>query len=163
MKERVSGSKARVARKSADWGPYDYALPIVQDRLARGDFPPPEALAAILEFNQEHPLPKWLVQHVIGRLRGQIKLKRGQKAQSQWRRDFTALASWDYRRHLAWLSRRENSQGLKGWSALQGKSWWQGPPHERALAIVHELYRRDAGEFRSIGLARFRNLISSGR
>jgi hypothetical protein len=161
--QRPKKASAKIPRKRVDWTPYDYSLPVAQDRIRRGDFPPSEVLAEILERNRDSPMPDWLFQHVCARLRGEVKVKRGQKPQTQWRRDFVVLANWDYRRHLAWLQRRNASIGLRGWQALQGKPWWQGPPHERALAIVHELYRRDMAEFRSVGLTRFRNLISSGR
>lgn len=160
---RQEKSGARIPSKRVPWTPYDYVLPTVHERIECGDAPPAGVLAEILEFNRDLPMPDWLFQHVCARLRGEVKVKRGQKPQTQWRRDFVALANWDYRRHLAWLQRRKHSIGLKGWRALQGKPWWQGSPHERALAIVHELYRRDVAEFKSIGLARFRNLISSGR
>ena len=161
--QRGGKLKARIPRKRLVWSPYDYSLPTVHGRIRRGNFPPPSVLADILECNRALPMPDWLFQHVCAQLRGDVKGKRGQKPQTQWRRDLVALANWDYRRHLAWLKRRKKSIGLKGWRVLQGKEWWQGSPHERALAIVHERCRRDFEEFKSIGRARFRNLISSGR
>ena len=160
MKVNRLASKARSPRKQLDWTPYDYALPIVARRLLVGDFPPPDILAEIVEHNNEE-LPPWLVQHVCAQLRGEVKRKRGRRPQTAWQRDLLELADWDYRRHLAWLQRRKKSQGLRGWSALRGKRWWQGSPHQRALAMVHELYRRKCREFGSMDVHRFRNLISS--
>ena len=127
-----------------------------------GDIPSPLELARALEENLEKPLPAWFLKLVCAELRGELKRKPGRKAQSQWREIFIDLAEWDYRRHLHWLKARRKSQGLRGWTCVRGKKWWTGPPHERALAIVYELYSRTkSAGINTIGFRRFRNLISS--
>jgi hypothetical protein len=136
------------------------SLAAVYRYLWDGQIPSRAELADILEAYADKPLPPRLADLIAKQRRGELKRKRGRRRQSEWRRIFLSLACWDYRRHLAWLQRRERTCGLKGWTAVRDKPWWQGPPHERALAIVLELYRRYP-EFRMIGHRRFRNLISS--
>ena len=150
----------KIPRKQTDWKHYDRSLAVAAHRIANSDIPSSDELAGIIEANIEKPLPKWLLKTVCAQLRGEIKRKRGRKRQSEWREIFVAIAAWDYRRHIAWLKRRKKSQGLIGWSCIKDAAWWKGPPHERALAIVYELYREMA-DAEMIGLRRFRNLISS--
>jgi hypothetical protein len=150
----------KIPRKAFDWKNRDRSLAVAALRIRDGDVPSAAELAGILEANGGKELPGWFVKIVCAELRGQIKRKRGRKRQSEWRATFVELAGWDYRRHVHWLQRRKKKHGLRGWSCIRGASWWQGPVHERALAIVYQRYR-SLGGFTPISLRRFRNLISS--
>lgn len=148
-------------RKHLEWFNLSRSLATAHNRIKSDDIPTPAELAGILEANAGKPLPPWFVAVLTGTLRGEIKRKRGRKQKSDWDRIFIELAKWDYGRHLAWLKRRKKSQGLKGWSCIRDQHWWQGPPHERALAILYEDYCRRHHDFRFMSIRRFRNLISS--
>jgi hypothetical protein len=104
--------------------------------IAEGKIPTATELAAVLEANSEKPLPPWFTAIVLKSLRGELKKKAGRPKESILSEFRFAVAEWKYSAYLAWLRKRERSTGLEGWSAVRGKDWWTGPPHERAARIV---------------------------
>jgi hypothetical protein len=108
----------------------------LQRSIAEGKVPNPEELAAVLEANSERPLPPWFVALIIKGLRGELKKRPGRPKGGALSEIRLALAKQEYRRYLVWRQKRQNSSGLQGWSAVRGKDWWDGPPHERAARIV---------------------------
>jgi hypothetical protein len=104
--------------------------------IADGKIPTAAELAAVLEANSDRPLPAWFIAILVKSLRGELKKRRGRpKTSVVFEISFT-IAERKYRRYHAWLQKREASSGLEGWSAVRGKDWWAGPPHERASRIV---------------------------
>lgn len=93
-----------------DWGPYDTYLPLAHARVRRGDFPPPEVMAELIENNRNTVLPAWLIDMVCAQLRGELKRKRGVKPRTEWRQVMVDIADLDYRQHLAWLQRRSDKR-----------------------------------------------------
>jgi hypothetical protein len=108
----------------------------LQSSIAEGKVPNAEELAAVLEANSAGPLPPWFVALVTKGLRGELKKRPGRPAATALADMRLALAAQKYRRYLAWLRKRESLSGLQGWSAVRGKHWWAGAPHERAARIV---------------------------
>ena len=106
--------------------------------IAEGRVPTGAELADIFEANAERPLPLWFVSTVAKSLRGELKKKRGRPEESMLSEIRFAIAKAKYPLYLAWLQKRQRSSGLEGWSAVRGKDWWTGPPHERAARIVTE-------------------------
>jgi hypothetical protein len=112
-----------------------------QRMLDNGDIPTAGQLADVLEANAEKPLPAWFIAVLVKSLRGELKRKAGRPKESfllWWR--FLA-AEQEYHRRLAWLRKRQQTTGLKGWSLLRGKDWWSGPPYERAARMTMEKWR----------------------
>lgn len=104
--------------------------------IAEGRIPTAAELAAVLEANSGAPLPQWFLAMIVSVLRGELKKKRGRPKESSLSGIRFEIAKAQYPLYLAWLIRREGSSGLEGWSAVRGKDWWIGPPHERAARIV---------------------------
>jgi hypothetical protein len=101
-----------------------------------GKIPTAPELADILEANSERRLPAWFIAILVKSLRGKLKRPRGRPKESFLSVTRFEIAKWKYPLYLAWLQKREGSSGLDGWSAVRGKDWWAGPPHERAARIV---------------------------
>jgi hypothetical protein len=104
--------------------------------IAEGRIPNREELAAVLEANSDRPLPPWFVATLIKSLRGELKSRPGRPKDHPLLRMRLDLAKLKYERYLAWLQKRQSSCGLQSWSAMRGKDWWKGPPHQRAARIV---------------------------
>jgi hypothetical protein len=104
--------------------------------IAEGKIPTAAELAAVLEANSERPLPAWFIAILAKSLRGELRRRRGRPNESFLSKTRFEIAKWNYPRYQAWLQKREASSGLEGWSAVRGKDWWTGPPHERAARIV---------------------------
>jgi hypothetical protein len=104
--------------------------------IGEGKIPTAGELASVLEAHSEKPLPPWFVAMVVKSLRGELKRRPGRHKQSFLVEASFAAAEGKYQRCLVWLQKRERSCGLQGWSAVRGKAWWAGPPHERAARIV---------------------------
>ena len=104
--------------------------------VAEDNIPNGEELAAVLDANSEAQLPDWFVGLIVKSLRGELKKRRGRPKASALAEIRLALAKKKYRSYLTWLQKRQTSSGLKGWSAVRGKEWWAGPPHERAARLV---------------------------
>jgi hypothetical protein len=94
-------------------------------------------LATVLEANSGEPLPQWSLATVVSGLRGELKKKRGRPKESSLSGIRFEIAKAQYPLYLAWLIKREGSSGLKGWSAIRGKDWWTGPPHEQRRPNCH--------------------------
>jgi len=123
--------------------------------IGEGELPSKEQLADILEANAGKPLPGWIIELAAKGLRGELKRRAGRPKQNALSKMlFSALES-KYSRVLRWLQKREQTCGLDGWSILQKKDWWQGPPHERAARIV------TARWLRHISWRTFLNRLSS--
>jgi hypothetical protein len=112
------------------------SLPNLERSIADGKVPSAAELAAVLEANSEKPLPAWFIAMLVEGLRGKLKRPRGRPKDSYLSDTHFEIAKWKYQLYLAWLQKREASSGLEGWSAVRGKDWWAGPPHERAARIV---------------------------
>jgi len=110
--------------------------------IAEGGIPTAPELAAILEANAEIPLPPWFIAMVVKSLRGELTKNAGRPKESTLSEISFAIAKWKYPLYLAWLQKRQRSSGLEGWSAVRGKDWWAGPPHERAARIVTQKWLR---------------------
>jgi hypothetical protein len=110
--------------------------------IGEGKIPTAAQLAAVLEANSEKPLPPWFVATVVKSLRGELKKRPGRPKGSSLLEIRFALAKARYPRYLAWLQKRQRASGLVGWSAVRGKDWWAGPPHERAARIVRHRWLR---------------------
>jgi hypothetical protein len=106
--------------------------------IAEGKMPTAAELAAVLEANSEKPLPSWFITTVAKKLRGELKKRPGRPKESALSEIRFAIAKARYPLYLGWLQKRQRSSGLQGWSAVRGKDWWAGPPHERAARIVTE-------------------------
>jgi hypothetical protein len=111
-------------------------LPNLERSIREGKIPTGEELAAVLEANCEHPLPAWFLAILVKSLRGELPKRRGRPRESLLSELRFKIAEFRYPRYRAWLQKRERVSGLKGWSAVRGKDWWAGPPHERAARIV---------------------------
>jgi hypothetical protein len=129
--------------KSPDVDPpslYDLYAPTsllnLERSISEGKIPTGSELAAVLEANSETPLPPWFTAIVIKSLRGELKRRKGRPKASFLSEICFTIAKGKYPLYLAWLQKRERSYGLEGWSAVRGKDWWAGPPHERAARIV---------------------------
>lgn len=123
--------------------------------IAEGKIPNREELAAVLEANSDRRLPAWFIATIIKSLRGELKKRGGRHEHHPVLRMRLDLAKQKYQRYLAWLQEREASSGLEGWSAVRGKDWWDGSPHERAARIV------TAGWLKHMGWRSFLNRVSS--
>jgi hypothetical protein len=126
-------------------------------RLKSGHVPTRAELAAVLAANAAERLPVWFVDCLCRSLCGGLRRKPGPKPRWPLQDINEILAAERYRRLLVWLKKRKRSQGLEGWSCIRGKDWWQGPPHQRALLMVHARMKR----FRHISPQRLANIISS--
>jgi hypothetical protein len=100
--------------------------------IAEGKIPTAAELAAILEANSEKPLPAWFMATIVKSLRGELKKRPGRPKASPLSKIRFAIAEARYPLYLSWLQKRQKD----GWSAVRGKDWWSGPPHERAARIV---------------------------
>jgi hypothetical protein len=121
-------------------GPYDLYGPTtllnLERSLAAGNIPAAPELANVLEANSGKPLPAWFIAVLVKSLRGEFNRPRGRPKDSYLSDTRFEIAKWKYQLYLVWLQKRERSSGLDGWSAVRGKDWWAGPPHERAARIV---------------------------
>ncbi len=135
-------------------GPY-WSFDVLIARMRRGRHVPPEQLADFLEHNRGKPIPAEVYDHVIHGLRGLIRGPRGRKREvmSETR---TVLAPLIYKRYVSWLEKRQKRSGLKGWSCIQDKDWWQGLPAERAARIT----MRKLG-WRNVTVRHIQNIASS--
>jgi hypothetical protein len=104
--------------------------------IAEGKVPTAAELAAVLEANSEKSLPPWFIATIVKSLRGELRRRPGRPKASFLSEFRLEIAKRKYALYLAWLQKRERSSGLEGWSAVRGKDWWTGPPHERAARIV---------------------------
>jgi hypothetical protein len=104
--------------------------------IAEGKIPTAAELAAVLEANSKHPLPAWFSAVLVKSLRGELPRRPGRPKASPFADIRFAMAEARYPLYLAWLQKRQSTSGLDGWSAVRGKDWWAGSPHERAARIV---------------------------
>ncbi|MGY4406860.1 hypothetical protein [Bradyrhizobium sp. USDA 3315] len=109
--------------------------------LDAGEIPTSEQLADILSANAHRPLPAWFLDLVAKALRGELKRRAGRPKERLIQQIRFAAATADYGPHLGWLTKRDRTSGLRGWSLLRHQDWWSGPPHERAAKIVIKKWR----------------------
>ena len=128
----------------------------LERRLAEGQIPSAEELAAVLEANSAAPLPAWFSALIVKSLRGELKKKRGRPKDAELLSFvYFQIATAKYQHYLPRLQKRERSVGLKGWPAIRDKEWWSGPPHERAARMA------TARWLRHIDWKSFLNRVSS--
>jgi len=138
-------------RQKAD---FQLILFMVEQRLNEGGFVDANEVAGLIEMQGDAPLPAWLRTLACGHLRGKVKRPRGRPVvKNEWQERFLPLARRDYDILLSCLRRRAKRR-----KNPKTKSKLDGPPHERALELVHTHYKK-IGEFKSINLRRFRDLI----
>ena len=131
------------------------SLTNLERSIGAGSIPTAAELAAILEANADQPLPAWFLAVIAKSLRRDLKQKRGRPKDSILTDMRWAIAIGKYHRTRAWLQKRPASTGWNGWSAVRGKDWWTGPPHERAARIL------TARWLKHITWETFRNRVSS--
>jgi hypothetical protein len=132
---------------------------MAEQKLSRFGFIPYEELPGLLLAAIDRVPPRWLLEHVAAHLRGEVKPgRRRLPDDNEWRNRFVPLARRDYDRLLPYLQRRAKRRALL---ARRKSSRLDGPPHEVALSLVLQHYRKTVGEFRNIDERRFRNLLSS--
>lgn len=102
------------------------------------------------------------VEYLRRRLDGDITKPRGRRPGGISSEIRNELIRYHYRRHLDWLTIREKSQGLKGWSQIRDAEWWQGPPSERAARITKELWRQSIGWERVRQIAMTPGILEAG-
>ena len=107
-------------------------------------WPPTDELILALERNSIEPIPALVVEHLRQRLDRTAKKPRGRKkisdANSLLRNHLVPIY---YSRYLAWLQKRNRTQGLTGWSCIKTAPWWQGAPNERAARMVQKALKRN--------------------
>jgi hypothetical protein len=129
---------------------------MAEDRVRRGEYIEPSEVADLLPLLGDAPLPGWLRDLTSAHLRGEAKRPRGRPPQEDAMQPiFLALARRDYHRMRRLLERRARRR-----KRPRSTSRLDGPPHERALELIHEHYRK-FGHFKLIGRDRLRDLISS--
>ena len=127
---------------------------VVEQRSKEGEFIRPDELAGLIMTAADRPLPEWLRELTAAHLRGEAKRPRGRpKRKNEWQERFVPLAKLDYDRLLLLLQRRAKRR-----KKTRKPSRLDWPPHEIALELVHQHYK-NIGEFRTIDLKRFRDLI----
>lgn len=102
-----------------------------------------EDLITALEANSKEPIPESVVEHLRQRLDGTAKKPRGRKKATDnisFLRNH--LIPIYYERNLAWLQKRERTQGLVGWSCIMSAPWWQGVPNERAARMTQAALKK---------------------
>ena len=98
------------------------------------------------------PIPPNLLDYIRRRLDGTVRKRQGRgraatRRQEQGRN--LAICVFFYR-YEAWLTARARRHGLKGWAALAGADWWQGPPSERAARMVQRRIQQHNLSWRTI-------------
>ena len=146
-----------MASTDAQQTDHDLILFVVERRWKDGEFIGPDEIAAVIEMIGDGPMPKWLRELTCAQLRGAVRDPGRPTAKNEWQELFLPLARLDYQRMLRQLKKRAKRR-----RSPQKPSKLDGPPHEKALELVHEHYKK-IGEFKHIGLRRFRDLISSGK
>jgi hypothetical protein len=147
---------AVVGRSPKEETDFALILFVVEQRLKDGEFIDADEVASCIEMVGDAPLPTWLRKLACGHLTGGLKRPRGRPSvKNEWQERLLPLAQRDYHRMLRLLQQRAKRR-----VAPKKASRLDGPPHERALELVHRHYK-NFGEFRSIDLRRFRALISS--
>ena len=91
-----------------------------------------------LEANAREPIPQELREYLLRRLDREVPKPRGRKPGGSVEQIRRNLIRHQYRRYLDWLTAREKSVGLRGWSLIRDAEWWQGPPSERAARMTKE-------------------------
>ncbi|MFK4401901.1 hypothetical protein [Bradyrhizobium elkanii] len=110
-------------------------------RLDAGEIPTSQQLADILSANADRPLPVWFSDLVAKCLRGNLKRRAGRPKERLIQQIRFVAAMADYQAYLRWLTERNRTSGLQGWSILRDQDWWSGSPHERAAKIVTRKWR----------------------
>ena len=140
-------------RQKAD---FQLILFMVEQRLKEGGFVDADEVAGLIEMQGDEPVPAWLRKLACAHLRGEAKRPRGRPAtKNEWQERLLPLARRDYDLLLPYLQRRAKRR-----KNPKERSELDGPPHEKALELIHCHYKK-FGEFKSIDLRRFRDLISS--
>lgn len=111
----------------------------LDDKLAGGaDWLDANEMLRALEAELTEPLPANFRQHLLGRLEGTARKKRGPKSKQVIKREMVIWARY-YGIHRR-LKRRRQTVGLVGWPGIREADWWKGPPAERAARMVrHKL------------------------
>lgn len=110
----------------------------LDDKLAAGaDWLDAEEIVRALESEMAEPLPERFRQHLLSRLDGSARKKRGPKSTTGVIK--REMVIWvRYYGLLERLQRRKRTVGLEGWPRIRHADWWKGPPAERAARMVRE-------------------------
>lgn len=133
-------------------------LELMELRIASGEVPNKREITRLLPKYAGRKLPAIIVKFLVQDAAGQVQRQRGRKQRSEWDEIGFEILRHQRDRYAAWL--RKRPKRLKGWSAIRGASWWQGPVSERALRMAQEYMRRTTGDFRMIDLRQLRNRLS---
>lgn len=144
-----------VERGSKEETDFELILFVVARRWKAGEFIDPDEIATLIEGVGDRALPKWLRELACAQLRGKVRSRGRPAVKNEWQEVFLPLARLDYQRMLRLLKNRAKRR-----RSSHRASKLDGPPHERALEIVHRHHQK-LGEFKHIGLRRFRDLIAS--
>lgn len=134
--------------------PY-WSFDVLIARMKMGGHVSPEQLADFLEHNRGKPIPSEVYDHMLRALRGSIGHPRGRKRELQTYYRI-GVAPLMYRRYVSWLEKRQKRSGLKGWSCIQNKPWWQGSPAERAARMTMQQLG-----WRNVTVRHIQNIASS--
>lgn len=130
--------------------PYAFVLAQLDDDGPSGI--DPKAVAEELRRSGPAAMPAAVADWLADWLEGKVPAKRGRpRIPVQIASVVRLVRKGKYDRIRTWLQKRQERYGhLKGWAALNGKGWWQGPPAERAARIVAEAYGPGYHSWRSI-------------
>ena len=122
---------------------------------------PADVLTSALQDRRHAILPNWLIDALINEL-NPAKRGRGRPRirDAELNEGYVNSLVYDYNELRLWLQQREDSVGLRGWSSIRQKDWWQGPPSERAARILAARLTRDG---RPMDYRRFQTIISEYR
>jgi hypothetical protein len=137
-----------------DYARMERALKCHSDTCYSGE----DLAKALRDCGGKRPMPPVVLEYFCAFLEGKVKKKRGRKKgtgllQSAIR---NVLAPFLHAKYLAWLLKREKTQGLKGWPKIREADWWQDgdSPHVRAAKMVRWKY------FRHMDVPAVRNSLS---
>jgi len=154
------GPVDKSSRKSGSMFSYldELHLGGIEEKIRDGQFVDGEELARALQAHGLRAPSDVVLAYLCQYLRGKVKRPRGRPRPSDLDRRYRDMVvSGSYRRNLAWLEKRKNSDGDNmGWSLLQGADFWQGTRAEKAARMVARRFLGGAESWR-----RVQNIASS--
>jgi hypothetical protein len=127
-------------------------------KLREGEYVSRADLARVRKARPEEPEPAQILAYERDLAAGKIKRPGRRKHDTIEDVFYETMALILYDWLLERIRIRQETVGLNGWSAMKGKSWWEGSPAQRALRMLRERKR-----FRHLSEGRLRNIISERR
>ena len=161
VRKGASGSHSGAKSEASGYGKALFV--IIERRLKspskRESYIPPELLAQALRLNPDSPLPPAIYDYLCDFLEGKVRAPGGRPPDfenplSQIKRVHIPLT---YECYYTWLKARKKSEGLTGWTLIQGADWWQGSPNERAARMTRRRLHLP------MGWRRVRNIVSEAK